>query len=807
MAARAADDVSLAQVEDELRAAEAYLHHCDAPSAAAGGPRSAAEDQDATHWQQHSAAAVSQMRTPLDDDTSGFFRRRQKTRPVLSEDRRKEILAKLSAERQALKLFQTQREQHADETSSCSSGSDPVERDGDAHSGDELFYASDIIGAGVTLDAQPRSHMDVLDENEHEEYAGDDTFRDRSLTRQDETSAAASTISRRLELLAQPRTDAFTERERQRIASELRSFADPRRQSATEGKRRVQWSDLGPSKSSQSVIQRLHLDGTLKYEQRERAKAELEARALRECTFTPKINRSSRAMLGIGSYKPIHERLFDIQRAQAESIQRVQEKLESEARGAARFTPTINLISREIAAKVHKERALASASLSGEDAAGKWRPSRPPRVVERLVSDAERQAEKRVAIQEYYDAVQQQPFAPTISDQSLAIVQQRPEFKLGFVARQHHFEAQGREKLEALEDYCERAQNDGERITFTPDIGNADAVLRELRPDRFAETASQRLYRLMYNEPKQAELRKQRLRDVLQATCTFKPEINPISKALGRPSTLAELARPVATPSRTALQQYFAGKRFRSRVALEMEQAARAECTFRPALVKPAKSRANANTNAPPAAAAARSSSSASKLCTRGRQGKSIWRSDNILHLIETDRVKRAEELDAKRSELELRELKECTFQPNIRKSRGHRGSQQGAATATTTATGRDGTAATARSSAESEAPLDPKPVIVRGLGRFLEMKEQAKRLRAEQKQREERAFRPNAAYEPRSYTVPKPFKLSESSKDAIRRRLRVRQELRAKEQRECTFAPRTIESEHRKVLANLLRD
>lgn len=67
MAGRAADDrVSLAQVEDELRAAEAYLHHYNMSSAPPGGSSPPAEEQDATHWQQQSDAAVSHMRTPLD---------------------------------------------------------------------------------------------------------------------------------------------------------------------------------------------------------------------------------------------------------------------------------------------------------------------------------------------------------------------------------------------------------------------------------------------------------------------------------------------------------------------------------------------------------------------------------------------------------------------------------------------------------------------------------------------------------------------------------------------------------------------
>lgn len=502
---------------------------------------------------------------------------------------------------------------------------------------------------------------------------------------------------------------------------------------------------------------------------------------------------------------------------QAEYIQRIQEKLEHEEDGAAPFVPTINPISREIAAKVNMERALESQQqdCDGSDTEDPdaCRLIKPPKVVERLVSDAEKQAEKRIAIQEYYDAVQQQSFVPKISEKSNIIVQQKPEFKMDFVSRQLHFQMQEKEKLEALEDFCERAQNDGARITFKPDIGNANAVLRELRPDRFSENKSQKLYRMIYNDPKKTEMKTQRLRDEQFSKYTFKPAINPISKALGRPSTIDELAQPVssfgldrvdqpslspqrrtstksAQPSRAALQQYFAGKRFRSRVALEMEQAEKAECTFQPTLISKPRVKGN--------------SSSTSKLYTKQRQGRSIWRSDNILHLIETDRMKKAEELEIRRNELELKELQECTFQPNIRKTPDRNRASK------TRANRSPASSPSRHQNASRHAPpcsTEQKPVIVRGLGRFLEMKEQAKRLRAEQKQREDKAFRPNAAYEPRSYTVPKPFNLSESSKDAIRRRLKVREEMRAKEKLECTFAPQTIESKHRKVLKNLLRD
>lgn len=283
----------------------------------------------------------------------------------------------------------------------------------------ELFYASDILGNGATAAIQPRRQMDLLSEQHHDEtavqssrydvsddhrtYLGDDhsqeqypfadTYeaaddddKDEPLENSDSVAparldpapsmsfapdfdvfeqraqrhSAAPTVSKRIEFLAQPLTDKFTAREKQRIVQEMQSFHEctfrpdttkskirarsktkerarddsdvgamrergafpwlmlsPRRHSSTaHGNRaRVTWSDLETPAAKQSVVERLHLDGTAKYELREQAKAALEAQTLQACTFRPQINATSRTLASISGYKPIHERVSDIQRA------------------------------------------------------------------------------------------------------------------------------------------------------------------------------------------------------------------------------------------------------------------------------------------------------------------------------------------------------------------------------------------------------------------------------------------------------------------------------------------------------------
>ncbi|POM73968.1 Hypothetical protein PHPALM_9136 [Phytophthora palmivora] len=555
--------------------------------------------------------------------------------------------------------------------------------------------------------------------------------------------------------------------------------------------RRAHSNDIHGEGDSQNVIQRLHLDGTSRYEAREQAREALEMQELQECTFKPKINPTSKSLFSMVDYKPIHHRVPDLQRAKAEYIERIREQLELESYGPISFTPTINPKSREIATNKLAEKEAEA-----------FNPGKPKshNVTDRLAEDADVIAEKKLATQEYFDMLNEQPFAPKISETSKKLVEQKPEFKMNFVARQEYFQSRDQEKMEALEGVCAVDYAGGEKWTFKPNIGNAEGVLQQLRPDRCTESNQQKLYRLTYNDQREAELKKQRLREEQYAQYTFKPEINPVSKALGKSSTLDELSHPVldiqhnpsiskrsppqerraaedSSASRVALRQYFANKRFRSRVALEMEEASKAECTFQPTLI--ASKHRNGNT-------------STSKLYNREPRSriKLEWQSESLLHLIEAERQKKADEIEAKRNVQELKELEECTFQPNLEKSR-RKGKSEG-----------KGSPSPPRNS-----DAEDKPVIVRGLGRFLELRDLARKQQAEQKQREQKVFAPNTTYEPRSYTVPKPFKLSETSKESIRRRLKVRDEMRAKERQECTFRPQTVSSQNRRVLQNLLNN
>ncbi|CEG46969.1 uncharacterized protein PHALS_03637 [Plasmopara halstedii] len=619
----------------------------------------------------------------------------------------------------------------------------------------------------------------------------------------DQHQLAAKKALNRIDVLAQSRNDLFAEREKKRIVSEMEQLREctfhPNctKPSRTISKARndirtdsaFQWLTLSPRQKvlrpldemmngnkencSQSTIQRLHLDGTARYDMREQARKALEAQKFLECTFKPKINPTSKTMISRIDYKPIHLRVYDLQRAKAEYIEQVRQQQDRNKYGSSLFVPTINSRSRQIALN----------KAFRQDTNEKLKPLH---VTDRLAFDAYAIAQRKNATQEYFDLLNEQPFAPQISETSQKIVEQKPEFKMDFVARQHYFRSRDLERQETLEGLCDRDDSQGGKLTFKPDIGNADDVLRRLRPDRSTESSRQKLYRLAYNDHRKAELKRQRIQQAQHAQYTFKPEINPISKALGRSSTLEELSHPVldiksqlmpphepptagkSPASKAVMRQHFANKRFRSRIALEMEEASTAECTFRPRLVA-SKYRIG----------------SARALKLEPRSKKMEWQSGHLLHQIEAERKSKADEIEAKRNIQELKELKECTFQPNLRKVRPR-----------------------GKSSTKKIPPYytsEEKPVIVRGLGRFLELRDLARKQHADQKEREKKVFALNTSYEPRIYTVPKPFKLSSTKQDRIRRRFKVREEIYAKERQECTFRPETVSSLSRRNMKNML--
>lgn len=97
-------------------------------------------------------------------------------------------------------------------------------------------------------------------------------------------------------------------------------------------------------------------------------------------------------------------------------------------------------------------------------------------------------------------------------------------------------------------------------------------------------------------------------------------------------------------------------------------------------------------------------------------------------------------------------------------------------------------------------------PVVVRGLGRHLQLKDVAQQQEADQREREAQAFgvRPGAVRRTAlGETLVEPFSLSEGTGKGWWEGRRQRHE--AERAAQCTFKPRTVEGERSKALSRLL--
>lgn len=139
---------------------------------------------------------------------------------------------------------------------------------------------------------------------------------------------------------------------------------------------------------------------------------------------------------------------------------------------------------------------------------------------------------------------------------------------------------------------------------------------------------------------------------------------------------------------------------------------------------------------------------------------------------------------------MEAATLKECTFVPQL----SHAGSGAGDCVTSSGVSG---------SKDSMKGGNEGKPLVIHGLGRYMELKQMAKRQADAQKQREQKAFliEPPARLHP--YTVTEPFSFS-VPKETDERSERVRLEVERARVEECTFEPKTNEASVEVLLARV---
>ncbi|KAF6263417.1 hypothetical protein COO60DRAFT_1635239 [Scenedesmus sp. NREL 46B-D3] len=481
------------------------------------------------------------------------------------------------------------------------------------------------------------------------------------------------------------------------------------------------------------VAERLYHTARERQAKLERKAAEAAASSTQGCTFKPCTNAAAQGRyLAAYEYVPLHERLGEVLRSKNERLAALQMQVERDSSDAAPFTPRINPRSSVLALRASSRgrgRGVADCSGGGGagggggggDDGGEDGQQRRDRERQR---DSSRGHSLRRSRSEADVAAAQAActFTPRINASSKALLQQAGEIPAGFLERQQYFERLAREKRQLLQLAVE-----DQHCSFSP----AHSVSEFGRSSGSLDGACflDRIERLANKDKRTQEAARAVLAEhVHNAECTFRPEINPRSQRMGKPTPLQELYE-----NSKGLAKRFA-------VAQAVESQRQQECTFTPNLSKPGLVHAS-----PPEAALSLSASEVDAVVER-------------LHSAARNKEGRGE---AALSFKQYQELKACTFTPEI--TRG--------------------------------VPQQTGPVLVRGLGRFMELKEMAKRQAEQRAAVEAKVFMTQLpAGTPRAaFTVPEPFQLGSGARQASAQLRRSRAEASASQAalQECTFKPR----------------
>ncbi|KAJ7514689.1 hypothetical protein O6H91_23G055500 [Diphasiastrum complanatum] len=387
----------------------------------------------------------------------------------------------------------------------------------------------------------------------------------------------------RLHILAKPKTEFY-----KRLA-ELRAYSEACRIQQCSFKPTVGRKPNPSSPYCTSIVERL-MEIRRRMEFRKLARKSIEKEELDSCSFWPQTNSNCR-YLDKYAYQPIQDRLYELQKRRRERIERAL----NERKLQLTFKPDIN----QNSVRLFKQRGLESVD-----------------VADRLTTCGQ-----SIHLDCKQDPQESQiTFAPEINSNTDYIIASSKHFgghRADFFSRQQHYMQLIEEKKKKKEREVLPAD-----FTFRPNIGNASLILEQsMWKSVFQESASERVERLAYRDKDRQLLIREKVSEEYYAQFNFQPEIDDISKLVGRSTSIKDLY----------------SNRKGKKVKEALEQAARDDfqqkCPFRPEV-------------------------SINKSSKGELQSLVLERRQN-----RKERAKSEKEYQTMR---ELQEMKECTFKPSL---------------------------------------------------------------------------------------------------------------------------------------------
>lgn len=531
--------------------------------------------------------------------------------------------------------------------------------------------------------------------------------------------------------------------------------------------------DSVSSRLNKDVSERLHEDAHARIVTQEYLKKSVDEARRNQFRFQPSLNPNNEAKVS-PDYKPIYERISEVQKEKQYRLHQLKATLEDQQTDLT-FVPKIDANSAKMMRA--KSNAAANPEASGVESAESIL-NRHKNFGARLMQEGmllSKHKQKLIEDQEKREAEMMLP--PKVSKGSEAIASKRQDISVPFDRRREIYDEKSKLNAHRI-----RQEIDKEGSSwFKPSIlSKSEKLVYKMQPDRENESPTQRDKRLSQWDMMAIEQKKKMLEEELYGDIKFAPTIDKNSKEMARKTDFRELV------------ENNKGKKARDMVRQKVEEIRGADCPFRPQITdyfEKAISKGNASQqilenelrhfgyNECPTDVYNRNNRSnddpnskanlLSRVTINLKQPERM--AGNIRHYLQEREEKRRQAI----IERELDDLRDCTFQPQVDPYAFKR----------------------------KESYLSEEPIIVRGLGRHLELKNRTEKLKEDAATREREVFSVRNVEKIRrpedGSTIVEPFSFSEISF----RPSRAVEELMVLEQSHLTYKPDTLEHRRQELI------
>ncbi len=357
------------------------------------------------------------------------------------------------------------------------------------------------------------------------------------------------------------------------------------------------------SVSNGKVVDRLFQESESKYLKREIQKREEEEK-LKEELFQPTINKKTLQFLDLANYKPVYERVGQLQKQKNEKIVNLKIRQEIENPDFS-FKPQLNEVSVKIAECKFQDRPFT----------------------DRLGQQIKEYVDKKyVHAKTEPEETKDLTFQPQLNPNSVKIAQESNLFtQADFLKRQEMYKMREKEKQQM------KSPRQGD-FTFSPQISQTSKLLIAAKTNRGGETLEEKMERLAYKEKKKMEHLKDCLQEKYYSQFNYQPEINAISKSIAKATDLTELVNNSQV------------KRKQEEIAHQYEEMKQRVYTFKP------------QTN------------ETSKIIGANKFSLNTKQVDQLAERVEEKKREKEKKIDQAKRMYQYEELKDCTFQPQTNK-------------------------------------------------------------------------------------------------------------------------------------------